>query len=151
KDVVPPCKLQAATQAAVGACDAIDGVTDGVIEDPDRCNFDPKTLVGKPAGTCGTFTEADAEVIKKLWEGPSRADGTRLWHGQSWGADFTALASSRGDQSVPFTFTVDWIRYWLTQNPQFDASKLTPELFGRFWDQSLEQYGIVIGTDNPDL
>ena len=85
KDVVPPCKLQAATTAAISACDAIDGVTDGVIEDPDRCNSDAKTLVGKPAGTCGTFTEADADIIKKLWEGPERADGTRVWHGQTLG------------------------------------------------------------------
>ena len=28
---------------------------------------------------------------------------------------------------------------------------LTPELFEHFWEQSVEQYGIVIGTDNPDL
>lgn len=33
KDVVPLCKLHAATQAAIAACGAIDGVTDGVIED----------------------------------------------------------------------------------------------------------------------
>lgn len=151
KDTVPPCKLQAATAAAVEACDGIDGVKDGVIEDPDRCHFDPKTLIGKPAGTCGTFTEADADVIKKLMDGPRRADGTLIWHGQPWGADMAALAASRADQPVPFTFAVDWIRYWLLQNPQFDASKLTPEVFEHFWDQSIEQYGIVIGTDNPDL
>jgi hypothetical protein len=152
-NAVPACKLQAATTAAVNACDAVDGVKDGVIEDPSRCKFDPKTLVGTPAGTCGTFTEADAEVIQKLWEGPRRADGTLLWHGQSWGADMTALSATRGTppQAQPFIFTVDWIKYWLTQNPQFDANSLTPELFERFWDQSIEQYGIVIGTDNPDL
>ena len=33
------------------ACDAIDGVKDGVIEDPKRCTYDPKVLVGTPAGT----------------------------------------------------------------------------------------------------
>ncbi len=49
-DAVPPCKLQAATAAAIEACDGIDGVKDGVIEDPSRCAFDPKTLIGKPAG-----------------------------------------------------------------------------------------------------
>jgi hypothetical protein len=153
RNPVPACKLQAATAAAVEACDAIDGVKDGVIEDPIRCNFDPKTLVGKPAGACGTFTEADIEVIQKLREGPRRADGTLLWHGPPWGADMTALAATRGTPLQPqaFPFTADWIRYWLLQNPQFDVNSLTPELFERFWDQSLEQYGIVIGTDSPDL
>jgi hypothetical protein len=153
KNPVPACKLQAATAAAVEACDAIDGVKDGVIENPASCTFDPKTLIGKPAGTCGTFTEADADVIQKLLEGPRRADGTLIWHGQPWGADMTALAATRGNPLQPqaFTFTADWIKYWLLQNPQFDANSLTPELFAHFWDQSIEQYGIVIGTDNPDL
>jgi feruloyl esterase len=152
-DTVPACKLQAATAAAIAACDGIDGVKDGVIEDPSRCKFDPNTLVGKPAGECGTFTEADATVIKRIMEGPQRSDGTLLWHGPVWGADMTPLAGSRGTppKPVPFAFTVDWIKYWLTQNPQYDASTLTAEQFEHFWDQSLEQYGIVIGTDNPDL
>src|SRR6059036_3430945 len=56
---VPLCKLQAATAAAVAACDGIDGVKDGVIEDPKRCTFDPKALLGTPAGQCGAFTQAD--------------------------------------------------------------------------------------------
>ena len=51
---VPPCKLAAATAAAIAACDGIDGVKDGVIEDPKRCTYDPKPLVGTSAGECGT-------------------------------------------------------------------------------------------------
>jgi len=152
-NAVPAGKIRAATAAAVEMCDAIDGVKDGVIEDPTRCRFDPKTLVGKPAGDLGAFTDADADVIRKLWEGPRRIDGTLIWYGQSWGADMTALAATRGTPLQPqaFTFATDWIRYWLLQNPQYDANALTPQLFDRFWDQSVEQYGIVIGTDNPDL
>jgi hypothetical protein len=153
KDAVPACKLRAATAAAVEACDAIDGVKDGVIEDPTRCKFDPKTLVGTSAGDCGTFTEADAQVIQRLLDGPRRPDGKLIWHGQPWGADMTALAATRGNPPQPqaFPFTTDWIRYWLLQDPKFDANSLTPELFDHFWDQSLEQYGLLIGTDNPDL
>lgn len=64
-----------------------------------------------------------------------------------------AVAATRGNPPQPqaFTFAADWIKYWLLQNPQFDANSLTPDLFEHFWDQSIEQYGIVIGTDNPDL
>src|SRR5215469_14602768 len=43
-DPLPACKLAAATKAAIEACDMIDGVKDGVIEDPQRCNYDPKAL-----------------------------------------------------------------------------------------------------------
>jgi feruloyl esterase len=147
-NVVPACKLAAATTAAIAACDAIDGVKDGVIEDPDRCHYDPKELIGTSAGDCGTFTQADADIIRKLWEGPRRLDGSALWYGQTRGADLNALSASRG---IPFAFANDWLKYWITQNPQFDWTTMTPELYQRYWDQSVEEYGIVIGTDNPDL
>lgn len=43
-----PCELNAMTAAAISACDAADGVVDGVITDPAVCNFDPWVLVGTP-------------------------------------------------------------------------------------------------------
>ena len=43
------------------------------------------------------------------------------------------------------------MRYFLTQDPQFDWTTITPEAYQAFWERSQEQYGIVIGTDNPDL
>ena len=63
---IPNCKLAAATSAAVASCDTIDGVEDGVVEDPARCTFDPRTLVDTQAGECGQFTQADVEVISLL-------------------------------------------------------------------------------------
>jgi hypothetical protein len=128
-------------------------VKDGVIEDPKRCAFDPKTLVGKPAGDCGSFTEADANVIRRLWEGPRRRDGSFLWYGLSRGADLNALWTSRGTplKPQPFSITLDWFRYFLTQDPKFNGGGVTPAAYERLWDQSVEQYGSVIGTDNADL
>jgi feruloyl esterase len=152
-DPIPACKLAAATAAAIAACDMIDGVKDEVIEDPKRCTYDPQALIGTATGDCGTFTETDADVIRKLWEGPRREDGSFIWYGQSRGADLNALAASRGTPLKPqaFAFTVDWVKYFLTLNPQFDWTTITPAAYQHLWDQSVEQYGIVIGTDNPDL
>ena len=150
---IASCKLAAATTAAIAACDGIDGVKDGVIEDPNRCTYDPKALIGTSAGTCGTFTEADADIIRKLWQGPTRESGTKLWYGQARGADLNAVTSSRGEplKPQPFQFTVDWLRYWITQNPQFDWTTMTPAAYEAFFDRSFEQYDLAIGTDNPDL
>jgi hypothetical protein len=150
---VAVCKLATATAAAIAACDGIDGVKDGVIEDPKRCTYDPKPLIGTSAGECGAFTEADVNVIRKLWEGPRRADGTFMWYGMARGADMNALWASRGTplRPVPFGLSMDWFRYFLTQDPKFDGNGVTPAAYERFWDQSVEQYGNVIGTDNPDL
>jgi feruloyl esterase len=150
---VAACKLSAATAAAIAVCDGIDGVKDGVLEDPKRCSYDPKPLVGTSAGDCGAFSEADVNVIRKLWEGPRKEDGSFLWYGLPRGADLNALWTSRGTplRPQPFSISMDWFRYFLTQDPKFDANSVTPAAFERLWDQSVEQYGMVFGTDNPDL
>jgi hypothetical protein len=150
---VPACKLTAATAAAVAACDSIDGVKDGVIEDPKRCNYDPKPLIGASAGECGVFTEADVDLIRKFWQGPRREDGSFLWYGMARGADLNALYGSRGAplKAQAFGISLDYLKFFLAQNPQLDWTTITPSAYERYFDQSVEQYGAVIGTDNPDL
>ena len=152
KNFVPKAKLEAATAAAVAACDAADGVTDGVIDDPARCAYDPKALVGTKVGD-DMFTEADADVVRKIWEGPRGQDGTFLWHGLSRGADLFALAGTGGSPLTgkPFSIPLEWFQYFLLQNPKWDWTTLTPAGFELRWSQSVEQYGAVIGTDDPDL
>ena len=149
KNFVPKAKLDAATAAAVAACDARDGVTDGVIDDPARCAYDPRALVGTQVGDA-TFTEADAEVVRKIWEGPRGPDGTFLWHGLARGTDLSALAGTGGTplSGKPFSIAMDWFRFFLAQDPQWDFTTLTPAGFELLWRQSVEQYGAVIGKDD---
>jgi feruloyl esterase len=150
---IPQCKMAAAVAAAIEACDGIDGVKDGVIEDPERCKFDPKALIGKSAGDCGMFTAADTSIIQKLWDGPRRKDGSFLWYGLPRGADLTSLWVGRGTplKAQPFGLSQEWFRYFLTQNAQFDVSTITPDMYERLFEQSVEEFSSVIGTDNADL
>ena len=151
--IVPQCKFQAATAAAVAACDALDGVTDGVLEDPRRCTYDPKALVGTTTGNCGTITDADANVIRKIWEGPRRRDGSFLWYGLSRGAAFNGLSNTGGTPltSQPNGITLDWWRFFLMQNPAWSPAGLSHAAYEQAWDQSVEQYGPVFATDSPNL
>jgi feruloyl esterase len=144
---VPACKFAAATAAAVAACDAADGVKDGVLENPRACTFDPKALVGTSSPDCGEFTAADAEVVRRIWQGPRRRDGSFLWYGLQRGGDFAGLSTAHR----PSPITLDWWRFFLTQNPQWDWTVLTPALYEQYWDQSLEEFSAVLATDNPDL
>lgn len=151
--IVPQCKFQAATTSAVAACDGLDGVKDGVLEDPRRCTYDPKALVGTAPENCGVITEADANVIRSIWDGPRRQDGSFLWYGLSRGAAFNGLSNTGGTPlaSMPNGITLDWWRYFLMQNREWSPNGLTPASYEQAWDQSLEQYGLVFATDNPDL
>ena len=149
---VAPCKLAAATAAAVASCDLIDGVEDGVLGDPARCYYDPHELVGTTY-ECGTFTDDDASIIQRIWLGPRRQDGRFLWYGMPPGADLSALSGSRGEPLQPqaFPIALDWFRYFLAQDPSFDWTTMTRDGYERFWDQSVEQYAMVIATDYPNL
>lgn len=152
KNFVPSCKFAAATDAAVAACDTIDGVKDGVIEDPLRCTYDPKALVGVAAGTCGAISEADATVIRAIWDGPRRQDRSTMWYGLPRGGGF-ALSATGGTPPTgqPFGITLDWFRYFLLQNPKWDWTTLTRGAYEQLFDQSVEQFGAVIGSDQADL
>jgi tannase/feruloyl esterase len=153
KNFLPMCKFTAAAAAATAACDEIDGVKDGVIEDPARCTYDPNALVGTTSGDCGVFTRADADVIRKIWEGPKRQDGSFLWYGLTRGADFGGLSGTQGNppQGRPNPITLEWFRFFLTQNPQWDWTTITRGSYEQFWEQSVEEFSDVIATDNPDL
>lgn len=43
----PSCEFDAITAAAIEACDGLDGVVDSIISNPDLCDFDPLSIVGK--------------------------------------------------------------------------------------------------------
>jgi hypothetical protein len=64
-----------------------------------------------------------------------------------------SLWGSAGTPLKPraFGISLDWFRYFLVQDAQLDWTTITPAAYERLWDQSVEQYGAVIGTDNPDL
>jgi feruloyl esterase len=68
--LVPASKLPLIHEAAIAACDALDGVKDGVLEDPRRCHFDPKTLECKGADGPACLTTPQVDLVRRVY-GPS--------------------------------------------------------------------------------
>lgn len=60
----PSCEIAALTAAAIEACDGLDGVVDGVISDPESCDFDPVNLVGTTI-ECPDFV-TDLEATQEI-------------------------------------------------------------------------------------
>ncbi|KAK4569362.1 hypothetical protein LTR86_003124 [Recurvomyces mirabilis] len=86
--------LNFTNDAVVAACDTLDGVKDGLIEDPLRCNFDIESLVcqstyGNPSnGSVTCLTPAQIAVFKTIYQGPVRSDeGSQLYPGFSLGSE----------------------------------------------------------------
>src|ERR1700730_1721126 len=65
--LVPASKLPLIHEAAIGACDALDGVKDGVREDPRRCHFDPKARECKGADGPAFLTSAQVDLVRHVY------------------------------------------------------------------------------------
>ena len=84
---IPPAKLPAIQQAVVAACDAADGVTDGVLNDPRSCGFDPAALLCKAADGDGCLTGAQVKALKQLYAGAHNSAGRQVFPGYVPGAE----------------------------------------------------------------
>lgn len=147
---ISPQKFEALNQAIIADVDAKDGFTDGVIENALDLKYDLKTLIGKQIGG-SEFTEKDEAVIQKIWEGARTKDGQFLWYGLPPGTSFLPLAETKANEGAPFSISVEWVAYFLKSNPKWTGVPLTMDEFQLLYNQSVEQYGSIFGTDNPDL
>ena len=64
---IPPEKYPAIHRAALNACDALDGVKDGLIEDPAQCRFDPHVLECKSGDGPSCLTPAQVETARGMY------------------------------------------------------------------------------------
>jgi hypothetical protein len=149
---IEACKLTLANDAALAACDALDGVADGIIEDPRRCDFDPKVLLCKQGAAvdCNCLTGGEVRAMRGIWDGARSTKGRRLWYGAERttalsGPPFGGLAGP-----VPFPIAVEHTK-WAEQNPAFDWQTLDYVGFQESFLKSRLLFNRVIGTDDPDL
>lgn len=129
-------KLALLTKSAVAACDATDGLKDGLIDDPRRCSFNPATLTckaGADEATC--LTAPQVAAAQRMYEGtkspttkkliytgwPRGSEGFGESAGQSWRQYVT-------DPKEPSR--VGFFKYWLFHDPNWDFRTID-------WDRDL--------------
>lgn len=139
------------TNRAVAVCDPADGVTDGVINDPRTCTYDPTqdTTITRASctatdGTC--LTPGEASAVKKIWQGAQTASGQLLWPGVERGSDLGALAGAN-----PFPIPIEQARYWVYFDPNWDWKTLTLQNYESFFKDNERMVGPLMATDNPDI
>jgi feruloyl esterase len=66
---IPPPGLNLLKEAAIAACDARDGVTDRVVEDPRSCHFDPGTLQCSAGSSTNCLTARQVETARSIYAG----------------------------------------------------------------------------------
>ena len=85
-------KLEILADAVSMRCDRIDGVGDGVIDDPPRCDFDPLRDLTEyqcrdGADTEDCFTASQIETIRDFYAGPRDRVGEPIYAGKPIGSE----------------------------------------------------------------
>lgn len=110
----PPCELKAFTDAAIAACDGLDGLDDGIISDANACTFDPYSVVGDTFscedGKERQLTIEGAKVADSAWSGLIDSSGKRQWYGVNKDAALSGIAETNGTTGTgkPFRHSADW-------------------------------------------
>ena len=72
---IPQEKYPAIHKAVLAACDALDGLKDGLIDDPTRCHFDAHVLACKDADGPGCLTSKQVQAVNTIL-GPAKSPRT---------------------------------------------------------------------------
>jgi feruloyl esterase len=84
---ISPAKLPAIEAAALAACDAADGLRDGLIENPPQCRFDPSVLLCRGPETDACLTASQVMALKQIYAGPKTAAREQFMPGFSPGGE----------------------------------------------------------------
>jgi len=144
--VVPPAKLVLLNRAVLAACDAIDGVTDGLLTDPHQCQFDPSTLLCRGADRDDCLTAQQIEAVKMGYAPARRKTGELIYPGLVPGGE-TGWAMLTGAKPEPGSIDVGMFKFVAHEDPAWDW-----RTFDLDRDTSLiDKKAGFIDAVNPDL
>jgi feruloyl esterase len=152
---IPPAKQVVIQKAALAACDALDGVKDGLIENPRICRFDPGVLTCKGADGADCLTAPQVEAVRKLYAGPKNPrTGEQIFPGYPAGTEAIAggwalwIAPATPSNGIIFMFGNSYYGQATFENPTWDFRTLNFDSDVAFGDAKL---GAVLNSTNPDM
>ncbi|MCX6629210.1 MAG: tannase/feruloyl esterase family alpha/beta hydrolase [Candidatus Solibacter sp.] len=115
---IPPSKYPMIHKAVLDACDALDSVKDGLIENPLACHFDPKVLECKGEDGPACLTAAQVGLAKAIYGGAvNPRTKEQIYPGWSPGSELGWRVTAGPEPEGP---AVDTYRYVVFQDPNWD-------------------------------
>jgi feruloyl esterase len=144
--LIPANKIAIIHDAVLQRCDALDGVEDGVIDDPTRCNFDPRELECKDVDGPVCLTKAQVETARAICTAyPNQGNRHAIFPGFERGSElgWTTMA---GPQA--FRAGVELFQFVVFKDPVWDYKAFQ---FETDVARTEEAYGGILNALNPDL
>ncbi len=153
---IPPAKLPVLQNAAIAACDALDGAKDGFIENPEQCHFHPAVVQcqGEDASNC--LTAAQVQAAEKIY-GPMKNSRTGAVIGPGFSPGVEAFPAnwpvwvtgmSAPQLGIGKLFAVFFFRDFVFESPKWDVWSLNLERDSKLAD---DKFGPTLNSDDPNL
>jgi feruloyl esterase len=136
RSTFPPSKYPMIHKAVVDACDAIDGVKDGLIDDPRKCHFDPSVLACNGDEDESCLTAPQVEALRKIIGPATSRTGAKVLPGFEPGTELSWRRFIGGPE--PTELAVDYYRYVIFKDPKWDWRTFDVE----------KDFALAKGTDN---
>ncbi|KAF1997430.1 tannase and feruloyl esterase, partial [Amniculicola lignicola CBS 123094] len=136
-------------EEALSQCDGIDGVLDGLISNPERCNFVPDTLLcqSTKANSTSCLTPLQLGNLKRLYGGWIE-NNTVVWPGVPVGSELQGLLYYTNAE-VAGSYGLDYYRYAILNDSTWNSTAITIEDV-KIAEQ-VETYGALASAYDPDL
>ena len=85
--VIGPKEQQLIESAYLEKCDALDGIEDGILNDPRQCKFDVASLLCKGKKTDSCLSSEQLKAVKAYYKGPKDSKGNPLYYGFPFGGE----------------------------------------------------------------
>jgi feruloyl esterase len=147
--IIPPEKYPAIHQAVLDQCDArVDGIKDGVIEDPARCHFDPKELLCKGTDGPACLTAAQVDAVRAIYSPVTNPRTKKAVYSGLYPGSELGWGQLGGAQ--PFPNAVEFLRWVVFADPSWDYKNRPPN-FDSDLALANQPEKTVINADNPDI
>jgi Tannase and feruloyl esterase len=150
---ISAAKLASVEAAALAACDAKDGVQDGVIDSPDQCGFKPASMLCKEGDADTCLTQPQVTALERILGGMQGSKG-RIFPGYSvggmtggggWPAWITGPAPGR---SLAFAFGTNFFANMVFEDKAWDWHGFQPDRDVKVAD---DKAGRIFNAIDPDM
>jgi tannase/feruloyl esterase len=151
---IPTSKLPAIAHAVLAACDAKDGVKDGILNDPRQCRFDPATMLCKQGNSDSCLTQPQVTALKRLYEGAHDSNGKEIFPGflpgaeegqGGWGLWITGQAPGR---ALLFAFGRGYFANMVYEKVDWDYKKAKLD---QAFAASIRKFGGVLDSAQTNM
>ena len=151
---IPASKLPAIAKAVNESCDRLDGVADGIINDPRRCHFDPAKMLCKSGDADSCLTAPQVTALEKLYQGAHDSHGNAIFPGYLPGAELGEngwtpwILGERPGSSLLFMFGNNFFANMVFSKPDWTYKDATIDSARTAADQKM---AALLNATNPNL